>query len=568
MEDLIKIKHLAAYFQTDEDVVCAIQDVSFSIPKGKTVGLVGESGSGKSVTALSIISLVPQPPGKISGEIFFKDTNLIPLAEKQMQKIRGKKIAMIFQDPMSSLNPVFTIGNQIAEALMLHQNMNKKEALEESINLLKQVDIHEADRKVHYYPHQLSGGQRQRVMIAIALACQPELLIADEATTALDVTVQKQIIELLISLQKQYNMSILFISHDLNLVAEISDLVLVMRHGQIVEHNTADKIFKDAKHPYTKGLIACRPEANITHFRLPVMSDFIDAKTGKAISKNNLASVKKKTPKDLSKSETLLEIKNVKKHFITKRSLFGAPLAVTKAIDGVSFTVKKGETLGLVGESGCGKTTLGRSILRLLDINDGEILYRGKNINTFSKKDLSHFRKSMQIIFQDPYTSLNPRLTVEASLMEPLIINKLGKDTKDKRNRVKQLLEKVGLSPSMKNRYPHEFSGGQRQRICIARAIAVEPEFIVCDECVSALDVSIQSQIINLLLDLQDEMGLTYIFISHDLAVVQYISDAVCVMKAGKIVEKNSARNIYQHPQNDYTKRLLSSIPKGIAKTS
>lgn len=561
MSSLIEVKNLSVEFKTDEAVVKAVQNISFNIPKGKTVGLVGESGSGKSVTALSIIRLIPEPPGSISGgQIFLDKENILKLPEPRMRKIRGNRISMIFQEPMSSLNPVFTVGNQISEALVLHGGMNKKEALEESIKLLEQVEVDNPSERVKSYPHQLSGGQRQRVMIAMAIACNPDLLIADEPTTALDVTIQKQIMELLKNLQKQYSMSVLFITHNLGLIAEIADEVLVMYKGRIVEKNTTLEIFKNPSHPYTKGLIACRPTLDKDSRRLPVMDDYMDEQENAL--EPDIEKWGKKTVKPLSLKDILLEVKNLKKHFPLKKTLFGKVQSWVKAVDDVSFVIRKGETLGLVGESGCGKTTLGRVILKLLSATEGDVIYQGQNVMHLSWKDMKPLRRKMQVIFQDPYSSLNPRMTIGSAIMEPMVIHNLGENKKERIKKTEQLLERVGLKSDMLNRYPHEFSGGQRQRICIARALAVQPEFIICDESVSALDVSIQSQIINLLMDLQDEMDLTYIFISHDLAVVKFISDEVCVMNKGKIVEKNTSFDIYKNPKEEYTKKLLHSIPQ------
>lgn len=561
MSSLIEVKNLSVEFQIDDQKVEAVKNISFNIPKGKTIGLVGESGSGKSVTAFSIMRLVPEPPGSITGgQVFLENQDLLQLPEARMRKVRGDRISMIFQEPMSSLNPVFTVGNQISEALILHRGMNKKEALERSIELLKQVEVDHPEERVKSYPHQLSGGQRQRVMIAMAIACHPDLLIADEPTTALDVTIQKQIMELLKKLQKEYSMSVLFITHNLGLISEIADEVLVMYKGSIVERNTTDQIFGNPTHSYTKGLIACRPTLDKNSQRLPVMSDYMDEE-GKALEPDT-EKWGIKTVKSLSSKDILLEVKSLKKYFPLRKTLFGQVKSWVKAVDDVSFTIRKGETLGLVGESGCGKTTLGRVILRLLTATEGEIVYQGQNVINLSHKEMKPLRKKMQVIFQDPYASLNPRMTIGSAIMEPMIIHNLWADKKERIKKTEELLEKVGLTSDMLYRYPHEFSGGQRQRVCIARALAVQPEFIICDESVSALDVSIQAQIINLLMSLQEEMDLTYIFISHDLAVVKFISDQVCVMNAGKIVEKNSSEDIYKNPQMDYTKKLLSAIPQ------
>lgn len=560
MPKLIEVKNLSIEFQSDEKVIQAVSSLSFNIDKGKTLGLVGESGSGKSVTALSLIRLVPQPPGRIvSGQILMEGKDLLSINESEMRKIRGNKISMIFQEPMTSLNPVFTIGNQISEALILHQKLTKREALQTSIDLLHQVGIKEPVKRIHSYPHEFSGGQRQRVMIAMAIACGPDLLIADEPTTALDVTIQKQILNLLRSLQEKYQMSMLFITHDLGVVAEVADQVLVMEKSKSVEFNSTREIFTNPQHLYTKGLLSCRPKLTHSLRRLPTINDFTDNKEENA--NQTRASEDLKVVKDFSKSPILLEVKSLKKYFPLKKNIFGKVQNWVKAVDDVSFKVPKGSTLGLVGESGCGKTTLGRTILRLIEPSSGSIYVNNTDITQLSYKEMRNLRKKMQIIFQDPYASLNPRMTIGSAIMEPMEIHNLYQNKQERWDRVMSLLKRVGLEPHMSNRYPHEFSGGQRQRICIARGLAVEPEFIVCDESVSALDVSIQAQILNLLLDLQEEFNLTYVFISHDLAVVKFMADNIIVMNKGKIVERNTSDKIYSHPQSEYTKTLLSSIP-------
>lgn len=564
-ENLVRIENLAIDFRTDEGIVHAVKGISFNIPKGKTVGLVGESGSGKSVTALSLMRLIPNPPGEIvSGRMEFQGDDLRTMSEAKMRTVRGNKISMIFQEPMTSLNPVFTVGEQIAETLVLHQNMTKQQALARAIELMEQVGIPDPAKRVKAYPHEMSGGQRQRVMIAMAIACEPDLLIADEPTTALDVTIQKQILDLIAKLQKQYGMSVLFITHDLGVIGDIADEVVVMYRGNIVEQGTKEDIFRNPKHPYTKGLIACRPTLDHSPVRLPTVSDFMTADGQEKAYDKNLLKREKPIRPITDKNPLLLEIKNIKKFFPLEKGIFGKVKSWVPAVDDVSFKVYKGRTLGLVGESGCGKTTLGRTLLRLIEPTAGEIFYNGKDITKLGREELRALRRKVQIIFQDPYASLNPRMTIGSALMEPLIIHGIGKSKADREQRARDLLARVGMDPNMVNRYPHEFSGGQRQRICIARALAVEPEFIVCDESVSALDVSIQAQILNLLLDLQDEFNLTYIFISHDLAVVKYISDEIAVMNKGKVVEMNEANEIYRAPQDAYTKKLLSAIPKGI----
>lgn len=565
-DSIVKVENLSVEFTTDSGVVHALKNISFEIPKGKTLGLVGESGSGKSVTSLAIMRLIASPPGRVtSGQIQFHGQNLLALGDEQMRAIRGNKISMIFQEPMTSLNPVFTVGDQIAESLMLHKNMSKADAMKRVLELLEQVGIPDPSKRINSYPHEMSGGQRQRVMIAMAIACEPELLIADEPTTALDVTIQKQILELLASLQKKYGMSMMFITHDLGVIGDIADEVAVMYKGQIVERDTKENIFKKPKHPYTKGLIACRPTLEKSPLRLPTVSDFMteDGKE-KSFDLKSLVIEKVQRPTDEIKNPVILEIKNIKKHFALEKNIFGKVKTWVKAVDDVSLKVRKGRTLGLVGESGCGKTTLGRTILRLLEPTSGEIFYNGVDITKLSSADMRALRRKVQIIFQDPYASLNPRMTIGSALIEPLLIHNLFKTREERENRAAQLLNRVGLERGMLNRYPHEFSGGQRQRICIARALAVEPEFIVCDESVSALDVSVQAQILNLLLDLQEEFNLSYIFISHDLAVVKYISDEVAVMNNGVVVEHSDAVQIYKNPKHEYTRKLLSAIPKGI----
>jgi len=565
---LLSVKNLSVDFKTSEGVVKAVDNISFDIPEGKTVGLVGESGSGKSVTSLAIMRLIPNPPGFISdGNIEFMGKDLAHLSEAEMRKIRGNKISMIFQEPMTSLNPVFTVGFQIAETLRLHQGLSKKEAFERTLELLNQVGIPNPKAKINSYPHEMSGGQKQRVMIAMAIGCAPKLLIADEPTTALDVTIQKQVLDLLAKLQQEYKMSMLFITHDLGVIADIADEVVVMYRGKIVEKKPSLSIFTAPEHPYTRGLLACRPSLDKHPARLATVSDFMteDGKE-KASVGNGLANQVKELRPITEKQSIVLTIKDVKKHFHIRGGIFGKVTDSFKAVDGVSFSVRKGRTLGLVGESGCGKTTLGRTILRLIEPTEGQITYDGTDITTLGREEMRKMRRKMQIIFQDPYASLNPRMTIGNAIMEPMVIHKIGANAKEREEQAKALMRKVGLNEKFLNRYPHEFSGGQRQRICIARALAVKPEFIICDESVSALDVSIQAQILNLLLDLQEEFNLTYIFISHDLAVVKFIADDVAVMFNGKVVEMGDAVSIYKNPQHEYTKKLLTAIPKGTPK--
>lgn len=565
---LLSIQDLTVKFKTQEELITAVNNVSFDIPKGKTIGLVGESGSGKSVTSLATMGLIPMPPGQITqGKILFNGENLLTKTEKQMRQIRGNKISMIFQEPMTALNPVFRVGSQISEVLRLHKGMSRKQALNHAIELLNQVGIPDPKSKIRAYPHELSGGQKQRVMIAMAIACEPDLLICDEPTTALDVTIQKQVLELMLNLQQQYHMGMLFITHDLGVIADLADDVVVMYRSNIVEQNHVHNIFKNAKHPYTKGLIACRPMLHGNPKRLLTVSDYMHQDgTEIQVSADRFEPMIKPDKSDIVSHPVLLEVKNLKTWFPIKGGLFGRVQNHVKAVDDVSFVVHKGETLGLVGESGCGKTTLGRTILRLQKATSGEVIYDGINVMQLNKEKLRKLRSRIQIIFQDPYSSLNPRMTIGDIITEPMAIHNIGVNKKERYSRAQELMHKVDLKPQHLNRYPHEFSGGQRQRICIARAIGVEPEFIICDESVSALDVSVQAQVLNLLQDLQQDMGLTYIFISHDLSVVNYISDRVGVMNQGKIVELDTAENIYKYPQREYTKRLLDAIPKGIPK--
>ena len=565
---ILSIKDLCVDFSTKEGVVHALKNVSIDIPRGKTVGLVGESGSGKSVTSLATMGLIPSPPGIVSsGQILFDGKDLLKNSEAEMRKIRGNHISMIFQEPMTSLNPVFTVGFQIAEVLQLHQGMSPKEAREKTLDLLNQVGIPTPHQKIDAYPHELSGGQKQRIMIAMAIGCEPDLLICDEPTTALDVTIQKQVLDLMLDLQSQYNMSMLFITHDLGVIADIADEVVVMYRGDIVEKNQTEEIFVRPQHPYTKGLLACRPPLGKHPKRLVTVSDFMDEK-GAEKTPPKVEFVDPVRPISETENPVLLDVKGLSKHFPIRGGIFGTVKDYAKAVDEVSFQVRKGRTFGLVGESGCGKTTLGRAILRLIEPTAGEVFWKGKDIVKASADEMRKLRRDMQIIFQDPYASLNPRMTIGAAITEPMDIHNIGANKKERLEKAAELLIKCGLpGANVLNRYPHEFSGGQRQRICIARALAVDPEFIICDESVSALDVSIQAQILNLLSDLQDELGLTYIFISHDLAVVKYISDEVLVMNQGKIVEMADAKTIYENPKEEYTKRLLSAIPKGVPKT-
>ena len=578
---LLEVKNLVTKFYTEDETVTAVNNISFTVKKGETVGIVGESGSGKSVTALSVMRLISTPPGKIvSGEIIYYPSNqnpvdLLKISEKEMRSFRGNEIAMIFQEPMTSLNPVYTCGNQVTEAIRLHQKVNAKQAKELAIELFKQVKLPDPKRILNAYPHQLSGGQKQRVMIAMAISCEPNILIADEPTTALDVTVQKTIIDLMIHLQVEYNMGVIFITHDLGVIAELADKVIIMYKGKIVEQGNVMDIFSNPQHPYTKGLLACRPPLNKRLHWLPTISDFMKTSDDGEVeeSDNTIEEVinklvitkeeREKKHQELYKKEPILQIKNLKTYFPIRKGLFGKVTDYIKAVDDISFDVFPGETLGLVGESGCGKTTLGRSILRLEEPMSGEIIYKEQDIAFLSKHELRDLRKKIQIIFQDPYSSLNPRITIGEAIMEPIRVHKIFNNKRDIKDRAVELLERVKMSASQFHRYPHEFSGGQRQRICIARALSLNPQFIICDESVSALDVSIQAQVLNLLNELQKEFNLTYIFISHDLSIVKFMSDRMLVMKDGAIEEIGDADEIYSNPQKEYTKKLIEAIPKG-----
>ena len=563
MLPLLSIKNLSIDFHTGLSITNALKNINVEVNNGEVVALVGESGSGKSVTALSILQLLPSPPAKyIAGEIIFTEennsTDLLKRSRHEMQNIRGNKIAMIFQEPMTSLNPVLTCGNQIQEALVQHKKISNREAKRQTIEWFEKVKLPSPESMFDRYPHQLSGGQKQRVMIAMAMCCEPSLLICDEPTTALDVTVQKTILQLLKELQLQSNMGIIFITHDLGVVAEIADRAVVMYKGEIVEQNSVKEIFFHPQHAYKKALLACRPVNHERGKRLPVVSDFMEVNT---TEKKKESPVEKKAAASI---DNVLKVENLSLWFPTKKTIFGKPLSYTKAVDDVSFDLYKGETLGLVGESGCGKTTLGRTLLRLIEPTSGKIIYNGIDLTAKKRDELRTLRKEMQIIFQDPYSSLNPRLTIGSAIAEPLKVHGINSSEKQRRDKVADLLEKVDLKAEHFNRYPHEFSGGQRQRIVIARALALNPSFIICDESVSALDVSVQAQVLNLLNDLKKEFGFTIIFISHDLSVVRYISDRIMVMNKGKIEETGAADSVYFNPQSEYTKRLIASIPKGI----
>ncbi|MCA0429897.1 MAG: ABC transporter ATP-binding protein [Bacteroidetes bacterium] len=578
---ILEVKNLVTQFRSEDEFVKAVDDISFTLHQGETIGIVGESGSGKSVTSLSIMQLIPNPPGKITGgEIIYHTKNnqtvdLVKIDKENMRHYRGNEIAMIFQEPMTSLNPVITCGNQVLESILLHQKISKQQAKEKVIQLFNEVQLPTPERIYNSYPHQLSGGQKQRVMIAMAMSCNPNVLIADEPTTALDVTVQKTILELMQKLQAQHNMGILFITHDLGVIAELADTVVVMYKGKIVEKGPVLQIFSQPQHPYTKSLLACRPPLDKRLKRLPVVSDFMTrTEQGEIIEVNSniketINSViitqqeRQQQHIELYQRDKVLEIQNVKTWFPAKKTLFGKVLEYTKAVDDVTFDVYEGETLGLVGESGCGKTTLGRTILKLVDAHEGKIFYKRQELIRMKEVDFRELRKNMQIIFQDPYSSLNPRITIGDAIMEPMQVHQIFNSNKERKDKVYELLKKVGLEEKHFNRYPHEFSGGQRQRVCIARALGLNPQFIICDESVSALDVSVQAQVLNLLNDLKKEFKFTYIFISHDLSVVKFMSDRMVVMQKGKIEEIGDADEIYFNPKSEYTKKLIHSIPKG-----
>lgn len=603
---LLEISGLKTYFRSDDgDVVKAVDDLSLRIEAGKTLGLVGESGSGKSVTSLSILRLLPDVGASIeAGRISFLGRDLVRLPLRELRQIRGRDISMIFQEPGTSLNPVYKVGDQVAEVLRIHFPLSKADAREQVLQLFREVGIPEPHLRIDAYPHELSGGQKQRVMIAMALACNPKLLIADEPTTALDVTIQKQILDLIRKLRDERQMAVLFITHDLGVIAEIADEVAVMYRGKLVECAPVAQLFRSPQHPYTKGLLACRPRLDVNRRRLPTVTDFMSTTVepdGRitVIEKNLTAErlheiegrgrgrllhprsvleqigllpateavSKPSVPFDAVQyipegQVPLLRVRDLKVYYPIKKGMLRRVVGHVKAVDGISFDVYRGQTLGLVGESGCGKTTTGRALLRLVPITSGTVEFDGLHWEQLSGRELRRQRRRLQIVFQDPFNSLNPRLTVEEMLTEAMLVHHIGSTQADRRNRAAALLEEVGLLPEHLRRYPHEFSGGQRQRLGIARALAVEPEFLICDESVSALDVSVQAQVLNLLKDLQERRGLTYIFISHDLSVVKFMADMMAVMNAGKIVEFGPSDQIYAQPRDEYTQRLIAAIPQ------
>jgi len=554
MTNLISVQDLRVAFRMGKShSVEAVKGVSFDIPVNSTVALVGESGSGKSVSAMSIVRLLPENAiVDANSKILYNGKDLLRAPIEDLRDLRGKDISVVFQEPMSSLNPVFTVGDQIAEVLRIHLKLNRKQSLDRALELMTEVGIPNPKERLNAYPHQLSGGQQQRVMIAIAIACEPKLLIADEPTTALDVTVQRQIVELLARLQQRQKMSMLFISHDLGLVGEISDRVVVMRNGVVRETGDAETIFTTPKDAYTQALLACRPRLDARPRRLAVIDDIMNQRP--VITEERISAP--------ANGPALIEVKGLRKDYPLKTGLFKR--SVFSAVKGADFSLHKGRTLGVVGESGSGKTTVGMMLTRLTDATAGSIMFEGIDLATLSAAQMRAYRSRIQIIFQNPYASLNPRFTIGQILMEPMRIHSIGKDEDERAHRAVALIEKVGLPPEAFGKYPHEFSGGQRQRIAIARCLTMKPEIIVCDESVSALDVSVQATVLNLLLDLQEEFGLTYVFISHDLAVVKYMADDILVMNQGEIVERGSSDEIYNRPQHAYTRQLLGAIPKGL----
>ena len=551
----LNIQNLSVNFHSREGIVQAVNDIDLEIQEGEIVGLVGESGSGKSVTCNSILQLLPCPPAEISqGSIHWTSKDLLKQKEQNMQQIRGKEISMIFQDPMSCLNPYLTVLEQVAEPLIIHNLATPEEAMQQASDMLVEVGVDRIRTSPNSYPHEFSGGMRQRAMIAMALITKPALLLADEPTTALDVTVQAKILSILKEACKKLKVSVLFVSHDLGLVAELADRVVVMYRGKVIEQNDTNSLFRNPEHPYVKALIACRPTLENSSSRLPTVDDFINPGDSKPKA---IKSPPSSPP--LIGTKTLVETKGLTVEFTSNDGK-------VRAVDEVNLAIREGSTHGLVGESGSGKTTLGRSILQLIKKTSGQILLHGLPIQEESSLQKLHFRKSMQIIFQDPYASLNPRLTIEQTLIEPMTVHGIGKSKQDRKDRVIALLEEVGLNSEHLSRYPHQFSGGQRQRICVARALTTEPKFIVCDECVSAMDVSVQAQVLNLLKSLQESRGLTYLFISHDLGVVKFMSDEISVMQNGKVVETGTAEAIYRDPQMEYTRKLIDAVPRANRK--
>lgn len=557
---VLEVEHLHVEFVHDGEVNAAVKDVSFSVCQGRTLGIVGESGSGKSVSCLAVMGLLPKSAA-VAGHAWLAGASdqperldLLAQGEDALSGIRGNRIGMIFQEPMTSLNPVQKCGNQVMEMLLAHEKVDKAEARRRVIELFEEVMLPRPEKIFDSYPHEISGGQKQRVMIAMALICHPDLLIADEPTTALDVTVQKTILELLRTLQAKYRIGIIFITHDLGVIAQIADDVAVMYKGEIVEQGTSEQVLHHPRHPYTKGLLACRPPLDSRPHRLPTVQDFLDG--------NVPDEVQSAADKPLPSATPLLRVRDLEVTYSLKKNLFGKATQELKAVDGLSFDVFRGETLGLVGESGCGKSTLGRAILQIIERSAGTVEYDGVSLDHLSRAERKALRRKMQIVFQDPYSSLNPRITVGEAILEPMRNHRLLDNDRQRRERVLELMQQVGLKEEWYNRYPHEFSGGQRQRVCIARALALRPELVICDESVSALDVSVQAQVLNLLNDLKEQYGYTYIFITHDLSVVKFFSDRIMVMEKGCIVEEGPSDQLFANPQHPYTQRLLAAIPR------
>ena len=549
---VLQVEHLRVEFVHDGEVNVAVKDVSFEVCRGRTLGIVGESGSGKSVSSLAVMGLLPKPPAcRVTGSIrLFADGQQEAVEHIEL----GRHVSMIFQEPMTSLNPVHKCGEQVMEMLLAHEKVDKAEARRRVIELFEEVMLPRPEKIFDSYPHEISGGQKQRVMIAMALICHPDLLIADEPTTALDVTVQKTILELLRTLQNKYQIGIIFITHDLGVIAQIADDVAVMYKGEIVEQGTAEQVLYHPQHPYTRGLLACRPPLDSRPHRLPTVQDFLEGNVPQEVQAPAAKREISATP--------LLRVRDLEVTYALKKNLFGKVMQELKAVDGLSFDVFRGETVGLVGESGCGKSTLGRAILQLIERSAGTVEYDGVSLDKLSFSEQKALRRKMQIVFQDPYSSLNPRITVGEAILEPLRSHHLLDSDKQRRERVRELMHQVGLSEEWFNRYPHEFSGGQRQRVCIARALVLQPELVICDESVSALDVSVQAQVLNLLNDLKEHYGYTYIFITHDLSVVKFFSDRIMVMEKGRIVEEGPSDQLFANPQHPYTQRLLAAIPR------
>lgn len=571
MQPLLSIENLSVDFVTDQQTVSAVKNISLQVNRGEILAIVGESGSGKSVTSLSILQLLPKPPARYSGgKIIFQEErssgiDLLQASAKQVRQLRGSKIAMIFQEPMTSLNPVISCGRQVMEALLTHRKISNSEAKKITIQWFEKVKLPGPEKIFSRYPHELSGGQKQRVMIAMAMCCQPSLLICDEPTTALDVTVQKTILQLIKELQQQENMGVIFITHDLGVVAQIAHRVAIMYKGEIVEQDSVKNIFEQSQHPYTKALIACRPALHPKGERLPTVSDFLERKAEVTGMMPGLTSSTNPASGSIpSSASVFIKVENLTVQFPGKTNLFGKRKNHFTAVDDVSFEIFRGETLGLVGESGCGKTSLGRTLLRLIEPASGKILLNDTDVTKLPREEIRKLRKDVQLIFQDPYSSLNPRLTIGDAIAEPMKVAGIEHNIRQRKKKVAELLDRVNLSSNMMNRYPHEFSGGQRQRIVIARALALNPGFLVCDESVSALDVSVQAQVLNLLNELKKDLGLTMLFISHDLSVVRYMCDRIMVMNKGKIIESGPAEEVYHRPQSHYTKKLIEAIP-GIA---